>query len=123
VAPLPAATTLVAVRERLGARTAVGTLAVDPSMATPNAFFWRASTDEAWPKVERGDFLLMDPDRVPVLGDLVGFEDHGTDRLRTYSLHGEEVRLSSPRAEVPPLRVPRATFRPLGVVRWILRAL
>jgi hypothetical protein len=113
----------LAVHDRLSGTAGSTTFVVDPALATPRAFLWRVSTDEAWPKVERGDLVLVDPEATPSPGDLVAFERDGREHLRAYALHGDEVRLQSPRAEVPPVRVPRAEFRARGVVRWVVRAL
>jgi transcriptional regulator with XRE-family HTH domain len=125
--PVPEAGVALPVRERLAGGAGTASFTVDRAMVapsdSPHAFLWRVSTDEAWPKVERGDLVLVDPDVAPSPGDLVAFDHDGRDHLRAYAVHGDEVRLQSPRAEVPPIRLPRSQFRARGVVRWVVRAL
>lgn len=73
--------------------------------------------------MEPGDLLLVDPDVEAVPGDLVAFHEGGRDHVRTLARHGDEVRLLAPRPDLPPLRHAAASFRPVGVVRWVFRSL
>jgi SOS-response transcriptional repressor LexA len=102
---------------------AAGTFAVDSSVWRPRAFLLRVSTDDAWPRIEPGDLLLVDPDAAPHPGDWVAFRHEERDLARAYQRHGEEVRLVTPRPDVPPIRRPLPTFRPEGVVLWLGRSL
>jgi transcriptional regulator with XRE-family HTH domain/SOS-response transcriptional repressor LexA len=98
-------------------------LDVDPSMWRDGAFLWKVGGDDAWPRVERGDLVLVDPSAEPRSGDLVALSEQGVDQVRTYQVQDGEVRLDSVRADAPPLRRSAAGLRLAGVVRWVVRPL
>jgi transcriptional regulator with XRE-family HTH domain len=102
-------------------------LEVDPRHLGPDRWLLRVSSDDAWPRVEPGDLLLVDPHARPRAGDLVvvplAAAEAGRDAVRAYQEHGDEVRLLSPRPDVPPLRRPAARPGLAGVVCWIYREL
>jgi len=79
-------------------------------------FFWRVSGDDAHPRFEAGDLVLVDPRREPAEGDVVVLRHQGRDRIGTYLRRGDEVHVVFPRPEVPPLRMDAERFRPEGVV-------
>lgn len=100
------------------------TLCVDPRWAPPGAFLWRLSSDEAWPRLESGDLLAIDPTRSPQPGDLVALRHQGQDLVRRLERQGPDgVRLASLRGDQPPLRLAAAAFAPVGVVVCSLRSL
>jgi transcriptional regulator with XRE-family HTH domain len=96
---------------------------VDRRLWAPGAYLLVGDDDEAYPRVERGDLLLVHPEASAQDGDLVVVREGGKARVRTMRRRGDEVRLESPRADVPPIRVPASRFRPLGVVAWTMRPL
>lgn len=79
-------------------------------------FFWRVSGDDAHPRFEAGDLVLVDPRREPAEGDVVVLRHDGRDRIGTYLRRGDEVQIVFPRPEVPPVRLDAARFHPAGVV-------
>ena len=105
------------------ARDVLDTMHVDRRLWRPHAYLLVAADDEAYPKVERGDLLLVHPRGKPTEGALVVMRDGVRVRVRIVRLRGDEVTLESPRADVPPVRVPLARFSPLGTVPWIVRPL
>jgi len=84
--------------------------------AHPDLFFWRVQGDEAHPRFEAGDLVLVDPRREPREGDVVVVEHQGRGHVGTYLRRGDEVQVVFPRPEVPPIRVRASGFRPAGVV-------
>jgi|GEM_PF-6024732 len=99
------------------------TLYVDGRWAAQGAFLWRLSSDEAYPRFEAGDLLLVEPARAPTEGDLVALRHDGRDLLRVFRRRAGEVRLEALRAELAPLRLNAAAFAPVGVVTRVLRSL
>ena len=96
-------------------------LPLPPEEARPGRFFWRAATDDGHPRIEAGDLLLVAPDRAPREGDFVVLRHEGRDRVGTYGRRGDEVRITFPRPDVPPLRIAAAAFAPVGVVLALRR--
>lgn len=100
------------------------TLCVDPRWAPPGAFLWRLGGDDAWPRLESGDLLAIDPTRPAQPGDLVALRHRGQDLVRRLERQGPDgVRLASLRGDQPPLRLPATDFAPAGVVVCSLRSL
>ena len=56
---------------------------IDTRLGGPQSFFLRVEGDEAHPRVEAGDLLLIDPDRTPRGGDTVVVRLGGRDHVRT----------------------------------------
>ncbi|MHC5010704.1 MAG: helix-turn-helix domain-containing protein [Planctomycetota bacterium] len=98
-------------------------LTIDPALWGREVFFWEVGGDDAYPHVESGDLLLIDPLASPTDGDLVAFSHGGRDRVGTLSRRGGRVHLAFPRPDVPPIRIPERQFRPAGLVTWLLRSL
>ena len=98
-------------------------IVVDPRHYHVSAFLWRIAGDDAYPTIEAGDLVLVDPVAEPRGGDLVAFHHDGHDLVRTLHLSDAEARLEPPRADLLPIRIPRARFRPAGVVVWLSRQL
>lgn len=112
------------VRASLGAQAAAEeTLQVDGRWAAAGAFLWRLASDEAYPRFEAGDLLLVEPTRAPADGDLVVLRHDGRDLLRVFRRRAGEVRLEALRPELAPLRLSPAAFAPVGVVTRVLRSL
>ncbi len=105
------------------ARHALDSIHVDRRLFRPGCWFLVADDDEAYPRVEKGDLLLVMPAAPLEEGALVAVRDGGRVRIRILHRREGEVRLDSPRSEVPPLRLPEGRFSPLGTVTWILRPL
>jgi transcriptional regulator with XRE-family HTH domain/SOS-response transcriptional repressor LexA len=94
---------------------------VDARWARPGTFLWRLGSDDAWPRLEAGDLLLVDPRRAPRDGDLVALQHEGRELVRVLRLRDDgEVRLEALRPEIAPLRLP-ARPPTLGVVVHALR--
>jgi transcriptional regulator with XRE-family HTH domain len=106
-----------------GHRAPIDTLHVDRRVWQEGCWFLLADDDDAYPRVEKGDLLLLHPRTEPSDGDLVAFRDGTRVRVRTWHRRGDEVRLDSPRTDVPPLRFAAARFEALGVVAWVQRPL
>ncbi len=105
------------------ARLALDSIHVDRRLWAPGRYFLVADDDEAYPRVEKGDLLLVLPAVLPAEGALVALRDGGRVRIRLLHRRDGEVRLDSPRSDVPPLRLPEGRFAPLGAITWILRPL
>ncbi len=105
------------------ARGALDSFHVDRRLWCEGAYLYEADDDDAWPRVEKGDLLLVHPSPAPDEGALVLVRDGAHVRARILRRQGADVRLDSPRTDVPPLRVSEARFAPLGVVVWVLRPL
>lgn len=103
--------------------SADGEQAVDPALWHEAAFLWRVSGDEAYPRIEAGDLLLVDPLVDPKGGDLVAFRHKGADLVRTVHFSEDQVRLEPPRPDALPIRIAASRFKPAGVVVWMCRAL
>ncbi len=103
--------------------SAAEVLVVDARWAAPGAFLWRLAGDEAHPRFEAGDLLLVEPGRNAEEGDLVALRHDGRDILRLFRRQGGEVRLEALRPELAPLRLSAAAFKPVGVVTHVLRSL
>jgi transcriptional regulator with XRE-family HTH domain len=95
---------------------------LDARLGGEKAFFLRVGNDEAHPRVEAGDLLLLDPARTPRAGDTVVMAREGHDLVRTWHEQGGRVRLDAMRPDVPPLRLDRSDAHAL-VVLLLVRAL
>ncbi len=100
-----------------------GQLEVDPALWHEQAFLWRVSGDDAYPRIEAGDLLLVDPLAEPKSGDLVALRHKGRDHVRLLHLQDDQVRLEPPRPDMLPIRMAVDAFRPKGVVIWMCRSL
>ncbi len=98
-------------------------LAVDPRWWHTDAFFWRMPDDHAWPRIEAGDLLLLDPLATPRSGDMVVVTRASGAEVRVLHQGEQEARLEALRADVPPLRMKKSTLKSLGVVVWLCRGL
>ena len=99
---------------------------LDRRLWAEGAFVLVADDDDAYPRVEAGDWLLLHPvaqGSAPAEGDLVVVRDGSRARIRAYHRSPEGVRLDSARADVPPIRGVAARFPVVGRVVWILRPL
>ena len=105
------------------AHLATDTFHVDRRLWREGAYFVEAADDDAYPRIEQGDLLLVHPVPDPADGALVVFRDGARVRVRTLRRQGGDVRLEAPRTDTPPLRMPASRFTPLGVVAWIWRPL
>ena len=104
-------------------RGALDSFHVDRRLWREGAYLYEAVDDDAWPRVEKGDLLLVHPSSTPEDGALVVVRDGTHVRARILRRQGTDVRLESPRTDVPPLRLPEARFVSLGVVVWVMRPL
>lgn len=77
---------------------------LDERIGSARAFFLRVAGDDAHPRVEAGDLLLIDPEASPQGGDTVVVRIDERDHIRTFHKQGGRVRLDAPRPDVPPLR-------------------
>ena len=105
------------------ARTAIDSFHVDRRLWREGAFFIEAHDDDAYPKIEKGDLLLVHPEPRPDDGAWVLVRDGARVRARLLRRQGGDVRLESPRADVPPMRIPEARLESVGVIVWIWRPL
>lgn len=119
---VPVLATLPAAGVAPEAAAPVDVLHVDRRLWREGAFVLVADDDDAWPRVEKGDWLLLDPRAVPSDGDLVVVRHDGRACVRALKHQGPDARLDAPRADVPPLRVPRERLALVGVVRWVFRS-
>lgn len=103
--------------------TPIDVFHVDRRLWRVGAFVLVADDDDAWPRVEQGDWLLVDARAVPADGDLVVVRHDGRARVRVLKRQGGEVRLDAPRADAPPIRLPEAKLSLVGIVRWVFRPL
>ena len=94
---------------------------VDRRLWRPGAYVLVAADDDAYPRFEVGDWLLVHPGETVEDGDWAVWSDAGRVRVRIVRRQGDHVRLESARPDVPPLRVPAARFTPAGVVAWVFR--
>jgi SOS-response transcriptional repressor LexA len=102
---------------------AIDVFHVDRRLWRVGAFVLVADDDDAWPRVEQGDWLLVDARAVPADGDLVVVRHEGRARVRVLKRLAGEVRLDAPRADAPPIRLPEARLSLVGIVRWVFRPL
>jgi transcriptional regulator with XRE-family HTH domain len=105
------------------ARRAIDVFHVDRRLYQVGGYLLVAADDDAYPRVERGDLCLVAPRAKPAEGDLVVVRDGGRVRLRVLRRQAGEVRLESPRPDVPPVRMPEDRFDPVGVVTWVMKPL
>jgi transcriptional regulator with XRE-family HTH domain len=94
-------------------------LELDPRIGSEEAFLVRISDDEAHPRVEAGDLLLVDPERTPRGGDTVLLHLDGRDRVRTWHKQGGRVRLDAIRPDVAPARMEAEAFDGLVVLLMV----
>lgn len=120
---VPVLATVPAPGARATTADALDVFHLDRRLWRPGAFVWVADDDDAWPRVEKGDWLLLDPRAVPRDGELVVVRDGGRARIRTLRRQAAEVRLDAARSDVPPLRLPESRLSLVGVVRWVMRPL
>lgn len=106
-----------------GASDVVDRIRLDRRLWRPGVYFWVADDDDAFPRVERGDWLLLDTQALPADGDLVAVRHEGRTRVRTLRRASGEARLYAARPDLPPLHVPEPSLSVAGVVRWIYRRL
>ena len=107
----------------LAARGARDSFHVDRRLWREGAYLVEAADDEAYPRVEKGDLLLVHPDADPADGSLCLAREDARVYVRVIRRQGADVRLESPRTDVPPIRMPLARCVCLGVVVWVLRPL
>ena len=100
----------------------VDAIEVDARLGSDEAFFLRAEGDEAHPRVEAGDLLLLDPGAEPRGGDIVVVRHEDRDQVRTWHRQGGAVRLDGLRPEQRPIRLAPDAFEGL-VVLLLVRAL
>lgn len=100
----------------------VDEIALDPRLGSEDAFFVRVADDEAHPRFEAGDLLLVDPAAEPRGGDTVVLHHEGRDLVRTWHRQGGRIRLDALRPDLPPVRVDMDAFDGL-VVLLLVRAL
>ena len=100
----------------------VDEIELDARLGSEDAYFMRVANDEAHPRIEAGDLLLLDPARTPRAGDTVVVHHEGRDLVRTWHKQGGRVRLDAARADLPPLRVAPEELEH-RVVLLILRAM
>ncbi len=119
------AATAVEVRDGLGPGARVlEELALAPAWVPPGGFLWRLAGDGAWPRLEAGDLLLIDPGRAPGVGDLVALRQGERDQVRRLERSpAGTVRLEALGGAEPPLRLAADAFAPCGVVVRLIRAL
>jgi transcriptional regulator with XRE-family HTH domain/SOS-response transcriptional repressor LexA len=96
---------------------------IDRRLWRPGTYVLVADDEDAWPRVEKGDWLLLDSRAVPADGDLVVIRDGARARIRVLKRVNGEVRLDAPRSDVPPLHLPESRLSLAGIVRWIFRPL
>ena len=101
---------------------AVDSIELDARLGSEQAFLLRVRDDEAHPRVEAGDLLLLDPARKPHGGDTVVVHRDGADLVRTWHEQGGGVKLDATRPDLPPLRMALEEFDGF-VVLLLLRAL
>ena len=95
---------------------------IDARLGSADAFFVRVSDDEAHPRVEAGDLLLVDPERKPRGGDTVVIRRDDRDYVRPWHKQGGRVRLDGARPDVVPMRMGDEEFDG-AVVLLLIRAL
>lgn len=97
-------------------------IVLDPRLGSEDAFFLRVADDDAHPRIEAGDLLLLDPEVTPRGGDTVVLTHEGRTVVRTWHRQGGRIRLDAMRPDVPPLRIDEDAFEGL-VVLLCVRAL
>ncbi len=95
---------------------------LDARLGSAAAFFVRIADDEAHPRVEAGDLLLVDPERTPHGGDTVVVRHEKRDLVRTWHQQGGGIRLDATRPDVAPIRMAEDAFEG-AVVLLLVRAL
>jgi len=100
----------------------VDSLELDARLGSPASYFVRIADDEAHPRVEAGDLLLLDPERTARGGDTVVVRQENRDLVRTWHEQGGRIRLDAARPDVPPLRMDTDAFEG-AVVLLLVRAL
>lgn len=108
--------------DMLRSASPVDEIELDARLGSEDAYFVRVADDEAHPRIEAGDLLLLDPDRKPHAGDTVIVRHEDRDLLRTWHKQGGRVRLDAMRPDQPPLRVDAGDVE-ARVVLLLLRAL
>ena len=106
-----------------GARDLVDSMHLDRRLWAEGAFVLVADDDDAYPRIESGDWLLVHPTTSPAEGALVVVRDGARARIRVFHRQADGVRLDSPRSDVPPLRGSLARYPVVGRVAWVFRPL
>jgi transcriptional regulator with XRE-family HTH domain len=96
-------------------------IGLDPRLGSEDAFFLRVADDDAHPRIEAGDLLLLDPAVKPRGGDTVVLHHDGRDVVRTWHRQGGRIRLDAMRPDQPPIRLDADGFEGL-VVLLLVRA-
>jgi transcriptional regulator with XRE-family HTH domain len=94
---------------------------VDRRLWRPGAYVLVAADDDAYPRIESGDWLLIHPGDAAPDGAWVVWIDGDRVRLRIVRRQADHVRLESARPDVPPIRVAPGRFAASGVVAWVFR--
>jgi transcriptional regulator with XRE-family HTH domain len=118
----PSARQVAVYRDSRRTEESVDNLQVDARLGSAEAFLLRVENDEAHPRVEAGDLLLLDPNLDPHGGDLVVVSRESRDHVRTWHAQGGGIRLDGMRPEIAPLRMTPEEFDGT-VVLLLLRAL
>ena len=100
----------------------VDAIAIDPRLGSSDAFLFRVADDDAHPRIEAGDLLLLDPAVEPRGGDTVVLTHESRAVVRTWHRQGGRIRLDAMRPDLPPIRVDADAFDGL-VVLLLVRAL
>ena len=98
-------------------------LAFDPSLAPPGSFVWRVPEDLAWPRIQAGDLLILDPEAERRGGELVAFLHQGDAGVGSFRAKGGRIEIESLDGGGPPLRAAEGELEFLAVVRGLHRAL
>lgn len=118
----PAARDVPVYLDTTGESEPVDRVLLDARIGGESCYFLRVDSDEAHPRVEAGDLLLIDQGRKPRRGDTVVFREGGREHIRTYHRQGGRVRLDAARPDLPPLRLDETQVQ-LHVVILLVRAL
>jgi transcriptional regulator with XRE-family HTH domain len=118
----PAVRRVAVYRSALRQEEPVDAIEIDARLGSDSAFFLRVDGDEAHPRIEAGDLLLLDPSVEPRGGDMVVVTHEGRDQVRTWHRQGGGIRLDGMRPEQRPLRLRVEAFEGIPVL-LLIRAL
>ncbi|MBI4614944.1 MAG: helix-turn-helix domain-containing protein [Planctomycetes bacterium] len=82
---------------------------VPASLWAPGRYYLIASGTAMYPRIEEGDYVIVDETMPPENGDLVAVIHAGQGQILRYIESGDQVEFAPANPQFPPIRAPRAS--------------